>query len=192
MHSRIKYPLVVVLFLFGFLACFSLAALVISARLNGIFTTIVSDSPTTPFEKLACPYYVKQGDKAPMSVILQNSGGETLIYSMAAISDGFVISHLPAALSIPGGQMAELSWTVTAVVAGLQAVAIEARSNVDAALPGTIHPWPTSYREGCGILVIPGPFSGRLVIILGLASALIGSAFLLSGSLKRIRNPPAE
>jgi hypothetical protein len=170
----------VVFLLWGCLSGLYLAVKIANARIEGIFSTIASDSPSNQFEHLRCPFLLSRGEAATVAVTIANPTGEDLDYSVHIEGRGFDIGPPGKELEveIPGGLSTEIAWTVTAGESGNQAIVVQAISSIDAALPGPFHMWPTSFREGCGIPVINGPLTGKQVLVQSLASVLVGAAMV--------------
>lgn len=193
MTKRLSFAFGSFLVILSCIACGYLVALVADARISGIFPTVKSDFPTNPFEKLVCPLTVKRNETISLHATIRNPTGDTLTYSVDFVTDGFRIvstTSLPE-MTLPGGQLVDVTWVLTAISSGRQAMAIEAISDKDASLPGPFHLWPTSFRESCGILVIDGPFTGEQLFILGSVTAIIGlaiSAPRLYGRLQQLRH----
>ena len=168
----------VALFLCSGLAGLYLAISIAGARLGGVFNTVVSDSPSNQFKSLQCPLLLNKNETASVAAVILNPARDPLRYSVRIEPGRFSIGSAEQELSvtIPGGQTGKVSWSVTAVEKGAHALAIQAVSNADAALPGLFHMWPTSFREGCGILVVGGPLNGWLILVLDLAGLLAGGA----------------
>jgi hypothetical protein len=194
-HRRIFILGFILLFL-GFLSCFILAALAWQAYSSAIFSSIGHEnSPGNQFQKLQCPIFMNLGRSATINVIFRNPTGDAIAYSMYLETDGFSIDSRTAShMLIPGGQLGEDSWTVTAVKDGAHAIRIEASSSKD--IPTSSTPFysrPTSFGGVCGILVISGPLSGPQILFLGLVSSLTGGALLVTWYSRRIkqrRNQP--
>jgi hypothetical protein len=177
MNQRRTLIVGVIFLLLGCIASLYLALKITHARIEGIFSTIASDSPTNTFKNFQCPLLLNVNETASVSATILNPISDTLNYSIHIEADGLVISPTEHELgvTIPGNQTTEVAWAVTATKGGEQTIAIQAASAKDLALSGLGHPWPTSFREGCGILVVDGPLTGRQVLFLGLTSALIGA-----------------
>jgi hypothetical protein len=173
----------VVFLLWGCLSGLYLAVRIANARIEGIFSTVASDSPSNQFEHLRCPLLLSRGETGSVSVTIANPTSGGLDYSVHIEAYGFDIGSPGKELevSIAGGLSAEIAWTVTARESRNQAIVIEAISSTDAALPGPFHMWPTSFREGCGIPVIKGPLTGKQVLLQSLASVLIGAGMVFPG-----------
>ena len=173
----------VVFLLWGCLASLYLALKIVNARIEGIFSTVASDSPSNRFEHLRCPLLLSRDEAASVAVTISNPTGEDLDYSVHIETRGFDIGSPGGELEveIPGSLGTEISWIVTARERGNQAIVVQAISSADAALPGPFHLWPTSFREGCGIPVINGPLTGKQVLLQSLASVLIGAGMVFPG-----------
>jgi hypothetical protein len=167
----------VVFLLWGCLTSCYIALRIVNARIEGIFSTLASDSPSNQFERLRCPLLLRAGETVPVSVTILNPTDEDLDYSVHIEAYGFDIESSDKELEVemPGGLSTEIVWTVTARESGNQAIVVQAISSLDAALPGPFHMWPTSFREGCGIPVINGPLTGKQVLLQSLASVLLGA-----------------
>jgi len=81
--------------------------------------------------------------------------------------------------------MTTLAWKVTAMKVGNQAIAVDAVSDADSALPGPFHMWPTSFREGCGVFVLDLPLTGVQMIGLSAASLVAGALLTLPWLMRR-------
>jgi len=161
---------------------------VTNAHVQGIFSTLVTDTPTNHFESFKCPLLLGRKETNKVSVSITNPSSDSLEYSIQMATDGFRVD-LPAreqTVVLPGHQTTTLVWTVTAVKAGNQAIAVQALSNKDSALPGPFHLWPTSFREGCGILVIEMPLTGAQAMWLSGISALAGTSITFSWLPRRL------
>jgi hypothetical protein len=179
----------VVLFIAGVFGCLYFALQIEGARLHGIFSSIRTDSPSQSFQTFQCPYFVDQGETASVRVTIQNSSPDPLDYSVQIAADGFRIGAAvrEQEITVPSQQIVDVNWTVTALDSGQQVIVVEAVSSKDAALPETFHMWPTSYREGCGILVLAGPVKGWQLLGLGLGSVVVGSVLAISWIYEKIR-----
>jgi hypothetical protein len=139
---------------------------VANAYLAGIFSTMVTDSPANDFQLFNCPLLLGGHETNQVSVSIANPTGNDLAYTITIAADGLVVGS-PACeqtASIPSHQTTTLVWPVTAVAAGNQAIVVQAVSANDAARPGPFHSWPTSFRQGCGVLVLNTPLSGSQVM----------------------------
>jgi hypothetical protein len=179
-----------VLVIFGCLVCAYIIARIADARLDGTFSTIVTDSPARPFQFFHCPYVVNKNQPAEISVTILNPTDDSLVYSLRLTSGSFRVNSTadPQPVTLQGNQTADISWIMTPIEVGMQAIAIEAISDRDAELPGPFHPWPTSFRQGCGFWVISGPFSARQYFILGMVSAILGTGLSVPWLLSRSKS----
>ena len=189
MNQRIVVIAGSILLLMGCGTSLYLLVAVTNAYIQGIFSTLVTDTPTNHFESFKCPLLLGRKETNKVSVSITNPSSDSLEYSIQMATDGFRVD-LPAreqTVVLPGHQTTTLVWTVTAVKAGNQAIAVQALSNKDSALPGPFHLWPTSFREGCGILVIDSPWTGMQVALLGLTGTLVGAGVTSTWLYARIR-----
>jgi hypothetical protein len=179
----------VVFLLWGCLSGLYLAAKIANARIEGIFSTLASDSPTNRFEHLRCPFLLSRDESGSVAVTIANPTGEDLDYSVRIEPRGFDIGSPGKELEveIAGGLSTEIAWSVTARESGNQAIVIQAISSKDAALSGPFHMWPTSFREGCGIPVKNGPLTGRQILLQSLASVLLGAGIVFPRLYARLR-----
>lgn len=188
MNHRRMLILGVVLLVFGCIASLYLAAIITSARIEGAFTGIVTDSPTNQFEHLKCPLLLSKNETASVVATISNLTGDSLDYLVRIEAYGLSIrSPAEEKVSIPGGQTARVSWDVMAVESGNQAIVVQAVSSADLALPGTFHAWPTSFRQVCGIRAIDGPLTGKQVLLLSLTSILVGAVISFPRLYAKIR-----
>jgi hypothetical protein len=138
---------------------------------------VASDSPTNQFKRFQSPLLLGRNETTSIAVTILNPTSESLEYTVHIEARGLSIQSPEQELEItvPGGQTAEIAWVVTAIESGNQTVAVQAVSDRDAALPGPYHMWPTSFRQGCGILVIGRPWTGKLVLLSSLVCVPIGA-----------------
>jgi hypothetical protein len=189
MNQRIAAIAGSILLFAGCLTSLYLVVAVTNAYLEGIFSTTVTDTPSNHFESFNCPFLLGRNETNKVSVLITNPTIGSLEYSVKIAADGFRVEP-PAreqTVTLPGNQTATLVWIVTAVKAGNQAIVVQALSNDDSALPGPYHTWPTSFREGCGILVIDVPLTGAQVMWLSGISVLAGTATTFPWLSKRLR-----
>lgn len=172
----------VVFLLWGCFSSLYLALKIANARIEAIFSTMASDSPSNRFEHLRCPLLLSRGEDASVAVTILNPTSNDLDYTVHIEAHGLDIGSPGKELDvkIPGGLSTEIAWIVTAGESGNQAIVIKAVSSIDAALPGPFHMWPTSFRESCGIPVINGPLTGKQVLLQSLASILVGVGMVFS------------
>ena len=158
------------LFLIGCISTLSLAVVIILARVEGIFSSIRTDSPQNQFNDLRCPLLVSKNET--FSVITTISNPTTTSYNLDIEADGFNILTTDEEVTPH-----EIIWTwvVTAVEGGKQTFVIQALSHKDLALPGIFHMWPTSFLDGCGIFVLNSPLTGKQVLLLSLTITIIGA-----------------
>lgn len=178
MNRRRIFILGVILLVLGCIPSLYLALIITNAKIEGIFSTLVTDSPTTRFENLKCPLLLNKNETASVVATIPNPTNDTLGYSVHIETYGFSIRPPDEEIkvTIPGGQTTEITWVVMAVESGNQAIAVQAISRDDSALPGPFHMWPTSFREGCGIRVINGPLTGKQALFLSLTGVFAGAA----------------
>lgn len=181
MKRRTAIIIGVILILVGAIASLYIALGVVNARITGIFATSVTDSPTNRFESLRCPLLASVGETVSVVAIIRNPTSDDLDYSMQIEAPGFHVQSPDRELkaSVPGNQATQVNWVLTMVEPGRQAIAVQALSSQDLALPGPFHSWPTSFRQGCGVLVTSGPLTGQQILFFGLASILVGAGILL-------------
>jgi hypothetical protein len=179
----------VVLFLLGCLTGLYLAIVITDASIKGVFSTIVSDSPTDRFQRFECPLLLNESETASVAAVILNPTGDVLDYSVHIEPGGFSIGSAEKELgvTISGGQTARVAWVITAVERGTRVIAIQAISSSDAARPGPFHLWTTSFREGCGILVVDGPLTGAQFLWIVLGSIFAGGVITFQWLYTRIR-----
>lgn len=189
MSKRGVFIIGIILFLTGCVSSLYLAFMIAHARIEGIFNTMTTDSPTNRFENFRCPLLVSTNETVSVVVILANPIADSLDYTIRIGTDGFVTRSQEKELrvTVPGGQATELTWTITPVKHGNQAIAVQAVSSRDSALPGPFHTWPTSFGEGCGILVIDSAWTGTQVLLATLSSLVIGVSLAFPWLRVRIR-----
>jgi hypothetical protein len=177
MNQQRVFILGVIPLVLGCIASLYLALIITNARIEGIFSTTVTDSPTTRFENLKCPLLLNKKETGSVVATISNPTSDTLDYSVHIETYGFNIRSPDEEIkvTIPGGQTTEITWVVTAVESGNRAIAVQAISSTDSALPGPFHMWPTSFREGCGIRVIDGPLTGKQALFLSLTGVFAGA-----------------
>ena len=188
-RRRLVFITGLVLFLAGCIAGLYLAARIFTAQVYGVFLGIVTESPTQEFRDLRCPIVVSKNETIPMAVSIFNPTTQDLDYRIRIEPHGFVIGSPGEEFRInaPGGQTT-ITWFVTAVELGNQAIAVEARSDRDSANPNApFYTWPTSFRGACGILVTDSPWTGRWGAELSLASLVVGAALTWPWLYARIR-----
>jgi len=171
------------------LASLYLSSAVANAYLAGIFSTIVTDSPAQDFQAFNCPLLLGRHETSQVSVSIANTTSSDLTYAITIAADGLAIDS-PAreqTATIPSQQTVTQVWPVTAVAAGNRAIVVQAASAYDAALPGPFHSWPTSYRQGCGVLVLDTSLSGSQVMGLIGIGALAGTALSIPWLARRRR-----
>lgn len=179
-RRRLLIPGLFLLSISGIL-CVYLAARIMDARINGVFSTNAADASTTRFQKFSCPLIMRQGETSRVRAVLLNAAGQPLDYSISlSTSDFSVAPAAPLHLTIASDQVVDLTWNVTALHSGRSALAVEAISSLDADLPGPFHSWPTSFREGCGILIVTGPLAGLQTLLVLLGALSIGSVLTLA------------
>lgn len=178
MNRRRIFILGVIFLLLGCITSLYLALIITNARIKGIFYTMASDSPSNQFKNFECPLLLSKNETASVVATISNPTSDSLDYFVHIEAYGFSIRSPDKELEVivPGGYTTKVTWVVTAIESGNQAIAIEAVSSKDSALPGPFHMWPTSFREGCGILVIDGPLTGKQVLFLSLTSVFVGAA----------------
>jgi hypothetical protein len=192
MNQRNMFAWGCALLILGILACFIPTAIVANTHINAIFFALMGENlPMKRFQKLQCPYFVNLGENSTIEATFRNPTMDAINYSMGLKSDGVRIDPLTSMLfvTVQGGQLAKVRLTVTAIDPGAQMVVIEASSNKDVRTDD-ISPFyarPTSFGGGCGILVIYGPLSGPQILFLGLVSAIIGGALLVTWRSRRIK-----
>jgi hypothetical protein len=180
----------VILFLTGCITCLYLVTLIFNAQLYGIFFGLVTESPTQEFRDLRCPRMVSKSKTVPVVVSIHNPTTPSLGYRIWIEPHGFFVRSPEKELRIiaPGGQTTEITWSVTAVEQGNQAIAVDARSDRDLANPNApFYTWPTSFRDFCGILVTDNPWMGTWGAGLSLASLVVGAALTFPWLYARIR-----
>jgi hypothetical protein len=193
-RRRIMFITGIMLFLAGCITGLYLVARIFIAQLKGI-VWIASDAPMTRFRDLRCPLMVSKNDTAPIAGSIFNPTTQDLDYHILIYPHGFVVRPPGEEMSItaPGWQTTEITWSVTAVEPGDQAILVEALSERDLADPnGSIFSsWPTSFQRTCGILVSDSPWMGRWGAGLSLASLAVGAAltcpWLYAGIRARIK-----
>ena len=176
MHRRIVRVLGAALLLVGGVGTIYLVVRIAHARIEGIFSTQTSDAPANPFERFRCPLILRADESASVAVTLANPTDEPLEYDVRV--EGFgLVSHSPTerSVSLQARESAELTWVVEALAQGNQAILVQAFSSKDRALDSPFHPWPTSFGQGCGVLVVRAPLAGALVLAMCLASLLLGA-----------------
>jgi hypothetical protein len=188
MNKRVVRLLGAALLVAGGIGTIYLIARVTHARIEGIFSTQISDAPTNPFERFRCPLILRAGESASVAVTLANPTEEQLKYDVRAEGFGLVV-HSPSkrAVTLPAEEVAELTWVIEASARGNQAILVQAFSHKDTALDSTFHAWPTSFGQGCGILVVRAPLSGALTLGLCLAGLLLGAGLSFPRLYARIR-----
>jgi len=190
MNQRKILVLGVILLVLGCTTSLYLALMIVNAKIEGVFYTIVTESPTTQFKNFRCPLLLNKNETASVVATISNPTSDSLDYLVHIETYGFSI-HSPdeerVEVTIPGGQATEVTWSVTAVESGNQAIAIEALSSSDLALPGLFHTWPTSFREGCGILVLNDSLTGKQALFLSLASIFVGAVISFPWLYAKIR-----
>lgn len=183
----------IILSLAGCISSLYLVNMVFNAYLKGIFW-IASDAPRQQFRDLRCPLLVSKNETIPVAVSIFNPTTQNLDYRIEIYPQGFVV-HSPEKelrITAPGGQTT-ITWFVTAVEPGNQAILVAALSERDLADPnGSIFSsWPTSFQEACGILVTDSPWMGAWGAGLSLASLVVGAAltfpWLYAGIRARIK-----
>lgn len=172
--------------------CFSggfLFFLIWNAQIDAAFNTAISDTPTEKFERIDCPLLLGGSESANVAVRIANPTGETLVYSVGIAAVGFRLAPVePAAeVAVPGGQTAEAGWTVTPMENGYRAIIVQAVSSKDAAILEPFHPFPTSYREVCGVLVTGLPLTGAQTATVILVFLLAGFILLVPWNLEKLR-----
>jgi hypothetical protein len=171
------------------LASLYLSIAVADAYLAGIFSTIVTDASVNDFQSFNCPLLLGRHETNQVSVSIANPTSSNLVYTITIAADGLVVeSPTPEqTAAIPSHQTTTLVWPVTAVATGNRAIAVQAVSANDLALPGPFHSWPTSYRQGCGVLVLDTSLSGLQVMGLIGIGALAGIALSIPWLARRRR-----
>jgi len=189
MNQRKTLIVGVIILLLGCITSLYLALKIANARIEGIFYTMASDSPSNQFKHFRCPLLLSKNETASVVVTISNPTSDGLDYFVHIEAYGFSIRSPDKELEviIPGGYSTEITWVVTAVENGNRAIAVEAVSSKDSALPGPFHVWPTSFREGCGILVIDGPLTGKQVLLLSLTSVFVGAVMSFPRLYAKIR-----
>ncbi|MDH4138162.1 MAG: hypothetical protein OEW09_15805 [Anaerolineae bacterium] len=189
MNQRKTFIVGVIFLLLGCITSLYLALIITNARIKGIFYTMASDSPTNQFKHFQCPLLLSKNETASVFATISNPTSDSLHYFVHIEAYGFSTRSPNKELEVivPGGYNTEVTWVVTAIESGNRAIAIEAVSNKDSALPGPFHMWPTSFREGCGILVINGPFTGKQVLLLSLSSVFVGAVMSFPRLYTKIR-----
>jgi len=142
--------------------------------------------PTNRFKNLSCPLMVGEDETASVVVSILNPAAESLDYTVRIAAYGFVTRSPEGELklTVPEGQTAKVTRVITAIERGNQAIAVEAISNRDSALAGPFYSWPTSFREGCGVFVIDGPWTGTQVSLSSLTSMMVGAVMAFRGSMQ--------
>jgi len=171
----------------GCLASLYLLGAATNAHLRGIFSTIISDAPSNRFAAFRCPRLLGRHESGIVSVSITNPTGDRLEYAVRITPYGFQVDS-PAPerrVTLSGGQVTTLAWKVTAMKVGNQAIAVDAVSDADSALPGPFHMWPTSFREGCGVFVLDLPLTGVQMIGLSAASLVAGALLTLPWLMRR-------
>ncbi len=165
----------------GCLASLYLLGAATSAHLRGIFSTIITETPSNRFTAFRCPRLLGRHESGVVSVRITNPTGDRLEYSVRITPHGLrVDSPAPEQrVTLSAGQRTTLAWNVTAVKAGNQALAVDAVSDADSALPGPFHMWPTSFREGCGVFVLDLPLTGVQMVGLSGLSLFAGAILTL-------------
>jgi len=189
MNQRILLIAGVILFLTGCLASASLGLLVANAMIDGVFSNIVTESPSNPFASFNCPILLTKNESSGVSVSITNQTTDTLSYSVYISSAGFQFdpSDSKRRIILAGGKTATLHWLAVPVSSGNQAIVVQATSDRDAALTGPFHLWPTSFRQACGVLVISGPFTGVQVIYASVFSILSGAGIITEWLIQKLR-----
>ncbi len=169
------------LLIVGCLASLYLLGAATNAHLRGIFSTIITETPSNRFAAFRCPRLLGRQESGIVSVSIVNPTDDRLEYFVRITPYGFQVDS-PAPerrVTLSGGQMTTLAWKVTATKVGNQAIAVEAVSDADSALPGPFHMWPTSFREGCGVFVLDLPLTGAQMIGLSGLSLFAGVVLTL-------------
>lgn len=189
MNQRKTFIVGVIFLLLGCITSLYLALIITNARIKGIFYTMASDSPTNQFKNFQCPLLLSENETASVVATISNPTSDSLHYFVHIEAYGFSIRSPDKELEVivPGGYNTEVAWVVTPIESGNWAIAIEAVSSKDSALPGPFHMWPTSFREGCGIRVINGPLTGKQVLLLSLTSVFVGAGMSFPRLYEKIR-----
>ena len=169
------------LLLAGCLASLYLIGAVARAHLNGVFSTIVTETPRNGFAAFRCPRLMGRQETATVSVVIRNPAGDPLDYAVQITGGGLHVTT-PAEeqrVTVPGGQTTTVAWPVTALRPGNQAIVVQAISSADSALPGPFHLWPTSFRQACGHLVLDLPLAGWQAAGLCVLGLVAGAALAL-------------
>ena len=194
MNKRGIFVIGVIFLLLGCITSTYLGLRITNARIEGIFSTTASDAPTKQFKRFRSPLLLGRNETASIAVTILNPTSESLEYSVHIEARGLSIRSPETELkvSVPGGQTAKIAWVVTAIEIGDQTIAVQAVSDKDVALPGPFHMWPTSFRQGCGILVIDGPLTGRQVVLSSLTCVLIGAILSFPRLYAKLRKKQRE
>lgn len=151
------------------------------ARLNGLFSRIVSEAPVNQFQQFRCPFVVSRNETAVVGVTLANPTSNSLVYDVQIELNGFDLlsSTEKFGLTLPGEERTELTWLIRPLEIGDQAVTVQAISSQDLEEPAGLFPiYTTSFRQSCGILVINGPWTVILILLLILTGLLISWYYL--------------
>ncbi len=121
---------------------------------------------------------------------LKNPLPETLDYSIRLGTQDFRSDPAERILdlSVAGNQSVEIEWMITPVRTGQLALTVQAVSSQDAALPGSFHAWPTSFRQSCGVLALARPLTGEAALLVGWTGVLFGAGLVFAGVYARSRS----
>jgi hypothetical protein len=179
MNQQSLFIFGIILLCLGCIAGLYLALTITGARVSGVFSLITSDSPVNRFNNLRCPLLMSKGETGSVIATIANPTGDSLAYNVSIEARDMSVLTPGEELTVTvSGSQTKVSWAVMATEAGNQAIAVQALSSLDLALPGqpVFHTWPTSFRESCGIRVTDLPLTGRQIILLDVACVVIGAA----------------
>lgn len=187
-HTRVRQG--IGLILLGCLTWLFIFILVMDTYAKGIFSTINTHAPNTPFESFNCPLFMNLGESAPLNVTLLTPAGDPGSYSISIEAPGFEIKPLLLNyyFQVPAGHSTDFAWRITPRQAGKLTLVVRAYSEKDgASSSGPYNAWITSFGQACGVFVFPVPWGGQGIILLGFICVLAGFGGLFPGLFARLR-----
>jgi hypothetical protein len=166
------YRLGAILLVMGCLTSLYLIIAIFSARFEGIFESLRTDSPHNRFDTFHCPLLL--GKNETFTVVTAISDPVTTDYQVKIEAEGFnILSQEQEIQEKPHAIL--WTWELEAAQNGRGAIIVEALSREDLALPGIFHMWPTSYLDSRGVTVLNIQLRGKLILYLTLSGVVVGA-----------------
>jgi len=177
MNQRRIFTFGVILLVLGCITSSYIGLMITGAKIEGILSTITTDSPTNGFEKFQCPLVLNKNETSSVVATILNPTSGSLDYRVVIQKDGISVQDplypYQVEVSIPGGQTTEVTWIIkSGTERGRGRIVVSALSSIDVPAGSVtgIHSFMsgTSFMDGCSIIFIDSTLTGKQALFLSI------------------------